>query len=323
MNPEVSVPNVPLETPGSGASEASAAAESSRWVVTRRQVLGGSVALSAATMLVRYDPALHSLTGVEDALLGDTPESLVIVTPARPALHFSIARPEDLLLLDITFYGFSVVKGPRFPSLVATAAKTNANWIGVVVQFPPQAIGEGNYDKPQKVTQPLSFDPTPVLSQVSGPSRLAFTFNHGDKIPLPTSTAADILNWSGWRLNVTRAALTGTNAANAVAPQSFETAIECPLAMILSPVVDGNGSILLGNFTTQFENRTKPFTGENNVTECWTTTLESTYSRIGLGGVISESIKPAMSGVWATDYLGSVNATDETQIVYYPYEVIK
>ena len=107
--------------------------------------------------------------------MGLQPVAINVVKPASPVLRFSADRDTDLLLADFSFYGFTVDKTSTPTSLVATATQTSNNWIGVVVQLPPQAIGEADYDWPH-TNSPLPFDPTPVLSQVSGPSRLALPF---------------------------------------------------------------------------------------------------------------------------------------------------
>ena len=319
MSPEVNEPHVALTDISDAVSGEST---NGPWIVTRRQVLGSGVAVSLGAVLIKYDPQLHNAAAIENVLIGDVVHNVIVVAPAQPALHFSVERPDDLLLLDITFYGFTLVKGATYPSLVATTAKTIYNWIGVIVQFPPQAIGEGNYIEINP-TPPIPFDPTPVLSQVSGPSRLAFTFNHGDKIPLPHGDLADLLNWTGWRLNVPPTALTGTGLANPVKPKIYETAIECPLDMFLTPVVDGSTSAIKGYFSTKFTNRTAPFASPHQVVECWTTSLSSIYSIITSKGLYTQVLTPSVAAVWANDYpSNSANATDEEYIVYDPYHPI-
>jgi hypothetical protein len=231
-------------------------------------------------------------------------------------LTLAAERDSDLFLADFSFHGFTVDKTLSPTSLVATAEQTSDNWIGVVVQLPPQAIGEADYDFPS--TANIPYDPSPVLSQVSGPSRLAFTFTTGDKIPLPTMTVADLLDWSGWDLNVQSTAQEGTGFESAFEPTGIQTAIECPLALFLAPVVDDESKIILDRFTTQFENRTAPFVSSRQVTECWTTSLTSTETEFFLGGRSSGEIDPAVAVVWATDYL-SGNATPQAFIQYDEY----
>lgn len=264
------------------------------------------------------------------------PDAINIVEPAEPVWRLSADRDTDLLQADFTFCGFTVDKTSTPTKLVATATQTSDNWIGVVVQLPPQAIGEADYDWPQ--TRPVPpFDPTPVLSQVSGPSQLAFTFTTGDKIPLPTMTVADLIDWSGWELNVPPTAIAGTGAQSPTEPTAIQTAIECPLALFLAPVVHGRtaahdfaaGRIPLPSFTTtQFENRTEPFVSSGHVTECWTTSLTGTRTIFTARGSVTSPIVPSVAAVWASDYSTdpnnlAPNATPQLNIQYSFFEPIQ
>ncbi len=259
------------------------------------------------------------------------PGAINVVEAALPVLSFSADRDTDLLLADFSFYGFTVDKTSSPTSLVATATQTPDNWIGVVVQLPPQAIGEADYDWPP-VPSPPPFDPTPVLSQVSGPSRLAFTFTTDDRIPLPTMTVADLIDWSNWELNVPPAAVTGTGASPAE-PSMIQTAIECPLALFLAPVVEGKTTLpgtfatpilLHSSFSTQFENRTEPFVSSGKVTECWATSLSGKRTTLTTHlGTVTSAIVPSVAVVWASDYGPpdtTPDATPETNIDYSFYQ---
>jgi hypothetical protein len=297
---------------------------------SRRTFLGGAATSSLVAVGLRVSPpllrtAVHragSSTRLDDAV---EPDFAIIVEPAEPVLTLSVDRDTDMMLADFSFYGFTVDKTSSPTRLVATTAQTNENWIGVVVQLAPQAIGEADYAYPP-ANPSIPFDPTPVLSQVAGPSRLAFTFTTGDAIPLPTMTAADLLDWSGWTLSVAPTALTGTVYEAAVEPRSFQTSIEAPLALFLSPVVDGQ-DLFYYNFTTQFENRYEPFTSPRKVTECWTTELTSTVTtRIiildaNFVGGTSVGV-PQVAAVWASDYStdyvidSADNATPQQYIQY-------
>jgi hypothetical protein len=256
--------------------------------------------------------------------LAHMPDAQVVVEPASPVLSLTAERDSDLFLADFTFYGFTVNKIDRPTSLVATAEQTSDNWIGVVVQLPPQAIGEGDYF--YDTTETIPFDPTPVLSQVSGPTRLAFTFTTGDRIPLPTMTVADLMDWSGWDLNVPAGAEAGSGdeSTPTSSPTSIQTSIECPLALILAPVVDDEPRITLDQFSTQFENRTQPFTSSSEVTECWQTSLTSTQTIITKTGRTTSRINPEIAVVWATDYgTTGLGNTPWTNILYQVYENIQ
>jgi|GEM_PF-2026877 len=284
---------------------------------TRREVLAGSGALSLTAVIVDFDAQVHDAAAAQTVYVNGEPHNVIPILPAQPSVHFSITRPEDLLLLDITFYGFSIVKGAKYPSLTATTKKTTSNWIGVIVQFPPQAIGEGVYWTKGGFD---IFDPAPVLSQVAGPSRLCFTFNTGDSIPLPTGKVDDLLQWSGWNLSVVNNAIVGKGTAGVIQPAVYQTAIESPLALIMSPVVDGALPSAKAFFTTQFINRTEPFPSKNGVIECWSTSLTSSSAVRQTVGYAYTPKEPQVSPVWANDYNAGVpDETDETNIVYAKY----
>ena len=238
------------------------------------------------------------------------PDAINVVEPASPVLRFSADRDTDLLLADFSFYGFTVDKTSTPTSLVATATQTSDNWIGVVVQLPPQAIGEADYDWPQHPLHPLSTQP-PCFPRSRARVRLAFTFTTGDRIPLPTMTVADLIDWSGWQLNVPSTAVTGTGAQSPTEPSTIQTAIECPLALFLAPVVDGRttlpgsfaGQIIVhSSFATQFENRTEPFVSSGKVTECWATSLSGNRTILSPRGTVTSAIVPSVAVVWASDY---------------------
>jgi len=292
-----------------------------RRAFSRRAFLGGAASLTLVAVAVRLDP---SGAGAAEQALTDGRFQLdsVGVEPAQPVLPLVAERASDLLLVDFTFYGFTVDKTSHPVSLKATATQTADNWIGVVVTLPPQAVGEAEYFYPP-VNPNIAYDPTPVLSQVSGPTRLAFTFTTGDSIPLPTMTVEDLLDWSGWDLNVPVTAQAGSGAPLPVEPTTIQTAIECPLALYLAPVVDPavdgpdvtNKSI--NGFSTYFANRTAPFVSSEQVTECWTTSLTSYVTGVHLGG--DPQLVPTVAAVWADDYLTG-NATPQEFIVYGEYE---
>jgi hypothetical protein len=283
---------------------------------------------------VRFDPQL--VRSVESSLgvgpnLRERPDS-VGLQPAQPILPITVERDADLFLADFTFYGFTVDKTSKPPSLKATAEASADTWIGVTVRLPPQAIAEGDYPYPPVSPAPatLLFDPTPVLSQVSGPSVLAFTFTTGDSIPLPTMTPTDLIDWSGWDLFVPDTAVTGFGPGGPIPPLTyydtttdlpvtFQTAIECPIDLILAPVVDGQ-SLRLGGFSTQFVSKSEPFTSQAQVTECWTTSLTSVETAY-INGIQHYVIPPAVAAVWANDYDEplSDSLTGENYIAYYPY----
>jgi hypothetical protein len=285
------------------------------WVVSRRQFMGAAAATSLMGVVVPYDPKVHLASQIDHRFAELTPQSLVVVQPAQPVLTMHVERDTDLFLADFTFCGFSLSHSGGKLSLVATATKTTDNWIGIIVQLPPQAIAEGDYW--EVAAGKLPFDPSPVLSQVSGPTRLAFTFAHGTTIPLPTKTAADLLDWSGWTLNVSPPSLSGTGYSTAVRPTALQTAIECPIDTFLSPVTYNNAASKIDVYT-KFENRTTPLVSPRAIVECWSTSLAMTVvSHIEeIPTAVGEV--PAVAVIWANDYPSSSGSeTAEEYIDYF------
>ncbi len=272
------------------------------WELTRRQFLGGSAAMSLAAVVVPYDPELHDSAMAEQVSINEQAHSVVPIVPAEPHVHFSLDRATDLLCADITFYGFTLKKGATYPSLVATTTKTASNWIGAIVQLPPQALGEAHYWETSGVT--FNPDPPPALSQLANPSILCYTLPQGFTIPLKTGNVTDLLDWTGWTLSVDPTADVTTGRSTPTKPAIYQTQIELPLFLILSPVIQSNPSLIKGYFTTLFESRSQPFTSHKAVTEVWSTKLVSNrVSRGAHGGVVSTPITPYISPVWSRDYI--------------------
>jgi len=260
---------------------------------TRRQFLkiaAGSTALTAAGVMTRGRLFRHARRAF----------ALSTTAPASgPVADLTIAaeRDIDLVALDFSFYGFTVRPGSP-PAIVPTTAANN-----IVVQFPPQAIGEAVYFADGAGGFPV--DKPPVLSDVAGPSRLVFSLRPDQAIPLPTMTVADLLDWSAWSLDVPAVANVDNIDRVDVAPAQpsmpgeMETRIECPYALYLSPTT-------FGSFSSRREPLTIDGTGFHNyVTDCWGTALTgdtrvvATYARDYLGGPVN-------------------NATAETNIDYSP-----
>lgn len=292
---------------------------------SRREFLGGvgagALGVSALAATLGH-PSLIRAIGANLESVTNSPQSVAPLTPAGPVLTIAAERDTDLFLADFTFYGFTVDKTSKPPALVATTAAAANKWIGVTVKLPPQAIAEGSYPTPPAAGEnTLPFDPTPVLSQLSGPTLLAFTFLTGDTIPLPTMTVADLQEWSGWDVFVPQTAITGTGLTSPVEPLAFQTQIECPIDLLLAPVVQGTTKRSLGHITTQFENRTEPLTSSQQVTECWTTNLVNTETIIDLNGVQHYAVTPSVAAVWSNDYFDKTpdSLTGENYIAYYEY----
>ncbi len=96
---------------------------------------------SLIAVTVRRDPLLAGDAADDMQLVDVRPDTAVIVEPASPRLSLSAERDTDLFLADFSFFGFTVDKTSTPTSLVATAAQTSDNWIGVVIQLPPRPSG--------------------------------------------------------------------------------------------------------------------------------------------------------------------------------------
>jgi len=265
---------------------------------TRRRLLTGGAAASLAAVLAgRPDgPAQLLMSLARD--VGGIP----IPKEEPKTFTFSVEREADLVLLDITFYGFYLNSGGGEVTSLVPGGSDNV----VVVQFPPQAIGEASY---HYIGEPWWVDPPPVLSAVAGPSRLAFTLNSGQQVDFPTMTPADLLDWSSWTLLVpevaqvdeseleridARSSASRSNVTPASAPpkppepSDMVTSIEYPYALFLAPTVYTGGPFF--GFTTTFSGRKEPLVGEpgpagsfyeapqvTGVSDCWTAALEVSY----------------------------------------------
>jgi len=306
---EVDTAEPPHETVGAGG-------------LSRRAFLLDSAGATLLVFKLRYDHGVLAAVrrGASLALVRAVDEREL----ASPKITIAAERDTDLMLADFTFHGFSVDKRSDPPALVA--GSTTSEWVGVIVQLPPQAIGEGVY--PYQTSPYLTYDPTPIVSQTSGPSRLAFSFGAGARIPLPTMTVADLLDWSGWSLSVQPTAIAGDTGTSPRAPYAYETAVECPLDLILAPVVYPVvrfGGIIAEETTTEFVSGAQPVTSSRRVTECWSTSLTgSTRSFVRpIEGPSTGSLpyEPSVAVVWASDYgPGCIaDATPATHIDYGPY----
>jgi hypothetical protein len=257
-------------------------------------------------------------------LAATTPEATAAasgpdVSPAvsrkpRPDLVISAERGDDLVLLDFLFYGFELAPGN--PPAITPTSTDNV----LVVQFPPQAIAEGVY---QWNSSDLAVDPPPILSDLSGPSRLCFNIPLSQAIPLPTMTVADLLNWSAWSLLVPAVAQVhgpslvldrrGTPPPVPTAPGDLETAIEFPYALFIAPTVYASGNPEFG-FSTGFTSRATPLVSPTGVVDLWSASLTGSPDQIPLEA--PSSYVPSVSAVWARDYDATLSATPETNINY-------
>lgn len=252
----------------------------------------------------------------------------------KPDLTIAAERDFDLVLLDFSFYGFEVKTTSDPPAIVPT---TQSNW--VVVQFPPQSIAEAAFILTKSS---FLYDPPPVLSVMSGPSQLVFSLETSQSIPLPTMTVADLLDWTQWSLQVEDAAYVSSSKPPAgTSPGEFQTFIECPYGLYLSPVVFEAGYLgpyvetpaastgdikitIHRSVTTQFVNRIEPLLAGPllRFSECWYTELRSTLKTVPAFPPDKPSVAviPLVSAVWTADKglaKGETATPDKTIAVNY------
>jgi hypothetical protein len=279
--------------------------ESEKLTMSRRTLLGGSAAAAAAAYVASFSstPVARYLEGVPVRLVGEAPSPQA--TGAGNGLVFHVERDSDLLLLDFAFFGFKLDKSSDPVALVPTTAD---NW--VIVQFPPQAIGEGVYNERTYPPPKSSLDSPPVLSVLSGPSQLAFTIPKGVTVPFTTMTVEDLLDWSRWTLLVPPVAemnkLVNGKPPLPSFPPGNSTLIECPYGLYLSPVV--NAGVIQARVTakttwkTSFAGTVQPTVSADGVTECWTARL--TYKEVlSIDGKVARAtaLEPQVSAVWCRD----------------------
>jgi hypothetical protein len=220
--------------------------------------------------MVKWWPHRHRTSAVTtpETTAASAPEiSPAVTRKPKPDLVISAERGDDLVLLDFLFYGFELAPGN--PPAITPTSTDNL----LVIQMPPQAIAEGVYSWN---SSDLHVDPPPILSDLSGPSRLCFRLASGQAIPLPTMTVADLLDWSGWNLVVPAVAQVhgpslvldrrGPPPPVPTAPGDLETAIEFPYALFLAPTVYASGNPEFG-FSTGFTSRATPLVSPAGVVD--------------------------------------------------------
>jgi hypothetical protein len=292
--------------------------------MSRRRFLEGSGAVAGAgayAYLVRLPGAR-----LAKAVAGRPaqPARSLVTPPIDSSWDYfvQVERDVDLCLLDFYFYDFEVGTNTfGNPALLATGSPST-----VIVRFPPQHIGEGVYPAsnfntgPNSTSAPtyLFCDPSPIMSGLSGPTQLSFSFPSFDSEPLegniPLSDPmqyADLLDWTGWQLNVptvaqwpmpleTYSGPTGSlGLPLPVAPGSFDTFIEFPYALILAPSLFNPAANPEVGFNTFFSNRVTPLTSGALVTDVFASSLQQPFYFQG-----SESVGAGLVAVWANDLTG-------------------
>lgn len=229
--------------------------------LTRREfIVVGSLTAAAVSL----DP-LEAL-GVEPWFAPRQP------SPLQKSLSAVLRRPEDQLVLEFDFYNLVDREG-----WLRRLDDTKEGW--VVVKLPPQHVLERAYRLTDDftTTEPV---PAPGLvdARLAGPSRLAFVAPV-DGIPF---TAASLLGFGGWVQKVTPAAVPAGAAGVTTLrnPRNWETAIEAPWFLLLSP----------SGLSEQWDNRRDPLT-YNDRTELWHTNYVPSPQR----GVLQAS---ALRAVW-------------------------
>ena len=290
----------------SGAGSGGGVPRPLRKEIARRTFIGGAV---AAGTLAYVAPRRFAVGGVKTVPISD------VVNPGNPIADFAIAaeRDTDLILLDFSFYGLSVTPAAG-TSPASISPYTADNFI--VVQFPPQAIGEATY--PWQGDD-LPVDPAPVLSDLSGPSQLVFQLQVGQTIPLPNmnipgKAIEDLLDWSGWTLLVPPVAqVQGPFIIEPVPPPrvpfptpptQFQTFIEFPYDLFLAPTVYITNSPVISGFTTTFTSRAEPLVSEAGVADLWSAALSGAplgNPVILPGQTPPPPFVPQVSAVWAVD----------------------
>jgi hypothetical protein len=159
-----------------------------------------------------------------------------VLNESELTLEFSVRRREDFLSLKMQCFNLVLdASDPAAPVLVRKQAKKAAYLVAVL---PPQAIADEAFDEPGAAPQ----EPGAVRVRLAGESRIAFFVPEGTAIPY---TVAGVLDWVSLFQNVVEAALVDpflrrtkfqVKAKQLLrAPKDWETQIELPWRLLLSP----------------------------------------------------------------------------------------
>lgn len=315
---EVPAPAYPITeeeaaAPMAGTDDESGDEEARAGELSRRTFLGGSalVAGTAAAGYLVHGTGLGLGRPQTGTANGSTPHLLprTATPPIEPYwdLFLQVERDTDLALMDFYFYGFEVQTGEfGFKSLLAVWDQSI-----VIVRLPPQSVAEAVY--PTGSYTPPTPDPQPILSALSGPSQLSFSFAEGTTIPLFTMTYSDLLDWSGWDLNVPTVAqapvqpLATGPFPGPEAPGAFDTFIEFPYCLYLAPSVY-NPDLDPGwpyAFTTAIDNVSTPVTSAAGVTDLFTSAIVQAPAAWAVPG----GPPYGMAAIWAVDLSDEIPGT--------------
>ncbi|HKE34475.1 MAG TPA: hypothetical protein VKB66_04705 [Candidatus Acidoferrum sp.] len=222
--------------------------------------------------------------------------------PGQPQLSLpdfavSLLRPDDLLSLDFLFFNLALEGGGGAPPRLVVKDRNQASYL--VVRFnAPQNISERAFFEaftpPPGYIRPPGFDPPPppdpltappVDKFAAGPSRLAFQLSAGvTQIDYSTD---QLLNWVNFQQSVVPVAQDLPQPIRE--PQTFETAIEAPWRLFLSP-----------NLTGAWAHSPTPVTFDGK-TELWHTRLAVRRKTNG-EFIADESLPRKIRAVWSPDY---------------------
>jgi type VI protein secretion system component Hcp len=239
--------------------------------------------------------------------------------PTR-ALRFELIRPDDLLNLEVEAVNLRIDDDD--PTEQALVVDDPAQPARLVVTLPPQSIAETAYFEallvkidPDPSGRPVHSDPAtgksksdPLdapgiagkrdsVAQLAGRSRLAFDVPPEARVPL---SVEGLLKWSLLTPRVSPIAAISpkpTQAEIAAAPSiqppaPFETALELPYHLVISP----NGEVA-------WRHRSRPFTSRGR-TELWHTRLALDTPRGAIE--LSSEHRAPLRAIWSPDY----NPTD-------------
>jgi hypothetical protein len=216
-----------------------------------------------------------------------------------PDFAVSILRRDDLLSLDFLFFNLALEAGggglPRF------VVKDRNQGSYVVARFPaPQNITEqaffesfspppgSGYSPPNGFVASTPLEPPttpPVKNLAAGPSRLAFQLPHG--VTQIEYSIDELLNWVRLEQSVVPVAQGVPEPIRQ--PQAFETAIEAPWRLFLSP-----------NRTGAWAHSATAVTSGGK-TELWHTRL-AVRRTFGGAPIADETLPRAVRAVWSPDY---------------------
>ncbi len=234
-----------------------------------------------------------------------------------PSFSTVVRRPDDLVRLRIDGFNLRVNRTARIPRLEVVNPLRDGF---VVVTLPPQALLEQTVPFPAQSQVPGSLAPGNLDARLSGPSRLAFTIPVARVVAGIRYDTRGLLDWVDWLLDVPRTAVRadGDPPPNPFAPlrpeepRTFETAIEAPWRLQISPNRRGG-----------FIGATRPVVGAlSGHAELWHARLATRTPERGIGpmGELSEAPSPdrAIRAVWSPDpdprlqtYLENVAEADD------------